>query len=301
MGKVKNILVHGVVGSKMLVTTRNQMVTSVVGGMVFDLQKLSDDVSWSIIEKKVLSQGGEILTENLIDIGKEITRKCDGLPLAAKSLGGVMSLRRDESYWLAILNNNTLWDTKENRRIISILKLSYDSLPSHLKQCFSYCSLFPKGWKIFRETLIQLWVAEGLIFLPSNRGDRLEDVGNDYFEHLLLCSFFQDVQRDELGVLRTRKMHDFVHDLAMSVIEPYEFAVVKESYGKKEFSEVRSLQMVCDEETWKVLPEVLSIAKKLRTVVALMTQECPHVNSFFFNKRLRVLCALGLPSRSPVA
>ncbi|XP_026416841.1 putative disease resistance protein RGA4 isoform X2 [Papaver somniferum] len=291
--KLKNILVHGVIGSKMLVTTRNQMVTSVVGGIVYDLQKLSDDVSWSIIEKKVLSQGGEILTEKMIDIGKEIATKCDGLPLAAKSLGGVMSLKRDERYWLAIVNNNTLWDTPENRRVLSTLKLSYDSLPSHLKQCFSYCCLYPKGWKIYRETLIQLWVAEGLIFQPSDSGDSLEDVGNDYFEHLMWCSFFQEVQRDELGVIRTCKMHDFVHDLATSVIEPFEFAIVKESYGNQEFSEVRSFQMVCDEKTWKVLPEVLSNARKLRTVVALMTKECPHVNIFFCNKRLRVLCALG--------
>ena len=64
---------------------------------------------------------------------------------------------------------------QQKDKIFAILKL-YDHLPSFLKNCFAYCSLFPKGFEFDKKTLIQLWVAEGFI-QPSN-GIRSEDVGH---------------------------------------------------------------------------------------------------------------------------
>ncbi|XP_026406041.1 putative disease resistance protein RGA3 [Papaver somniferum] len=103
--KLKSFLVYGGNGSKILVTTRNQKVASVVGGTVHDLKKLSDVVCWSIIEQKVLSRGEAVLTKEMTNIGTKIARKCDGLPLAANSLGGLICSRRDKSYWLSIVNS----------------------------------------------------------------------------------------------------------------------------------------------------------------------------------------------------
>ena len=41
------------------------------------------------------------------------------------------------------------------------LFLSYEYLPSDLKQCFLYCSLFPEDFTMDRDELIRYWVAEG--------------------------------------------------------------------------------------------------------------------------------------------
>ena len=98
--------------------------------------------------------------------------------------------------------------------IFPILKLSYDHLPSHLKSCFAFCSLFPKDYEIEKEMVVQLWIAQGFIQL-SNTKQQLEEVANEYFKDLLWRSFFEEVG-DMFGNLKY-KMHDLIHDLAKSV------------------------------------------------------------------------------------
>lgn len=80
--------------------------------------------------------------------------------------------------------------------ILPTLKLSYDHLPTHLKQCFTYCSLFPKDYEIDQETLINLWMAQGFL-QPSHGNTCLEDICQLYFMDLLLSSFFQEAESDE--------------------------------------------------------------------------------------------------------
>ena len=94
--------------------------------------------------------------------------------------------------------------------------MSYDHLPSYLKQCFAYCRLFPKDYEIDVETLIHLWAAQGFIKL-SNSKQHVKDVSQEYFMELLWRSFFQDVKKDELGNIACCKMHDLMHDLATLV------------------------------------------------------------------------------------
>ncbi|XP_026381500.1 putative disease resistance protein RGA3 [Papaver somniferum] len=238
--KLKSYLSYGGSGSKILVTTRSRKVASIVGGLIHHLEKLSDDDCWSIIEKKILSLGGAVLTDpEMMDIGKHIAEKCDGLPLAANLLGSSMCSKREKNYWLSIVDDiDRLGGTSEHKSVISILKLSYDNLSSPLKQCFSYCCIFPKDWEISREMLIRLWMAEGFLF-PSSGGDDecLEDIGNEYFEYLVWSSFFQDVQQKDRiwgDDIVTCKMHDLVHDLALSVLDSNEFGIAKVTYGKEE-------------------------------------------------------------------
>ncbi|XVF65846.1 hypothetical protein PTKIN_Ptkin09bG0283700 [Pterospermum kingtungense] len=124
----------------------------------------------------------------------------------------------DIAEWVS-LKDSTRWSSMEKEGVVGVLKLSFDRLPSSsLKQCFVYCSIFPKDFRMEKEQLIQLWMAEG--FLHQTDGNSqlaFEDIGNEYFNYLLSNSLLQDVEKDSLGCISGCKMHDFVHDLALSI------------------------------------------------------------------------------------
>ncbi|OVA08791.1 Disease resistance protein [Macleaya cordata] len=80
--KLKSLLTIGDQGSKIIVTTRSNVVASIVRGVIpqYNLQQLSDDECWFIIRQRAFAPGGAIETPNLVAIGKEIVKKCGGLP-----------------------------------------------------------------------------------------------------------------------------------------------------------------------------------------------------------------------------
>ena len=59
-------------------------------------------------------------------------------------------------------------------------------MPMHWKPCFAYCSLFPEGYKIDRDELVKLWMAQG--FIKSEGSKELEEIGEAYFDDLLWYS-----------------------------------------------------------------------------------------------------------------
>jgi len=85
--------------------------------------------------------------------------------------------------------NSDVWNLP-NDNILPALFLSYQDLPSHLKRCFAYCSIFPKDYIIDRKQLVLLWMAEG--FLEHSQGENAtEELGDDYFDELLSRSLIQ--------------------------------------------------------------------------------------------------------------
>jgi hypothetical protein len=72
-------------------------------------------------------------------------KKCKGLPLAAKTIVGLLQFKLDLDEWKRILKSE-LWDSPiDETNILPTFNLSYKYLPSHLKQCFGYCLILPKG------------------------------------------------------------------------------------------------------------------------------------------------------------
>ncbi|KAH7677543.1 P-loop containing nucleoside triphosphate hydrolase protein [Dioscorea alata] len=204
-------------GSKVIVTTRSARVASIMGTVSPHLLTgLSNQDCWILFEKRAFGFGGAVKTPNLVAIGKDIVNKCAGLPLAAKALGSLMRFRRGEREWLAV-RDNEIWRLPEHEnQILPSLRLSYNHLPSRLKPCFAYCSIFPKNYAVRKETLVQLWMAEGF-FTHDHHSYDSEDVGNRYIDELVARSLFQEVNEDTDGVVRQVKMHDLIHDLARFV------------------------------------------------------------------------------------
>ena len=104
---------------------------------------------------------------------------------------------------------------EDNMGGVLALKLSYDHLPSLLKHCFALSSIFPKDFDLQKSNLIQLWMALGLLH-PTASNFLMEDIGNNYFNTLFLNSLLQDAKKDECDSITSCKMHDVVHDFALS-------------------------------------------------------------------------------------
>ncbi|KAL5540429.1 hypothetical protein UlMin_044945 [Ulmus minor] len=201
---------NGAQGSKIIVTTRIDKVANIMGSVpTYYLKILSDKDCLQILSRHALELEDFAAHSELEKIGGEIAKKCKGLPLAAIALGGVLRSTRDVLEWKRIVKSE-IWDlTDEESNILPALRLSYHYLPSHLKRCFAYCSLFPKDFKFDKEELIQLWMAENLLYPQTNK--RIEDVGDEYFKDLLSRSFFQ--KSDKSSIV----MHDLMVDLAAFV------------------------------------------------------------------------------------
>ncbi|XP_049376708.1 putative disease resistance protein RGA3 [Solanum stenotomum] len=212
--KIKAVLKVGAQGSSILATTRLERVGSIMGTwQPYQLSILSPEDCWLLFKQRAFGHQTET-NPDLEGIGKEIVKKCGGVPLAAKTLGGLLRFKREESEWEHV-KDSEIWNLPQDENsVLPSLRLSYHHLPLDLRQCFAYCAVFPKDTKIEKEYLITLWMAHG--FLLSKRNLELEDVGNEVWKELYLRSFFQEVEEYKFGNTYF-KMHDLIHDLATSL------------------------------------------------------------------------------------
>ncbi|KAK9178246.1 hypothetical protein WN943_027436 [Citrus x changshan-huyou] len=228
--ELKSLLWGGAKGSKILVTTRSNKVASIMGTMRgtggYKLEGLPYESCLSLFMKCAFKEG-QHKNPNLVKIGEEIVKKSGGIPLAVRTLGSLLYGSTDEHYW-EYVRDNEIWklEQKEND-ILPALKLSYDQLPPHLKQCFAYCSIFPKDYDFDSVLLIRFWMAHGLLQSP-NENEEPENIGMRYLNELLSRSFFQDFSNGMLPEgfeIFFFKMHDLMHDLAQLVAKG-EFLIV---------------------------------------------------------------------------
>ncbi|KAH9679151.1 hypothetical protein KPL71_026004 [Citrus sinensis] len=226
--KLKSLLLGGANGSKILVTTRSRKVASIMGrrgGTTgYNLQGLPFEDCLSLFMKCAFKEVRD-KHPNLVKIGEEIVKKCGGIPLAVRTLGSLLYDSTDEHFWENV-RDNEIWQLEQKESgILPILRLSYDQLPPHLKQCVAYCSIFPKDYQFDSYSLVQFWMAHGLL-QSHNKKEDLEDIGMRYLKELVSRSFFQDLTFEMFGrEVLFFKMHDLMHDLALLVAKD-EFLVV---------------------------------------------------------------------------
>ncbi|XP_019073041.1 putative disease resistance protein RGA4 [Vitis vinifera] len=216
---VRTLLMVGAIGSKIVVTTRKPRVASLMGDYFpINLKGLDENDSWRLFSKITFKDGEKDVHTNITQIGKEIAKMCKGVPLIIKSLAMILRSKREPGQWLSIRNNKNLLSLgDENENVVGVLKLSYDNLPTHLRQCFTYCALFPKDYEIEKKLVVQLWIAQGYIQSSNDNNEQLEDIGDQYFEELLSRSLLEEVEDDFANTVMY-KMHDLIHDLAQSIV-----------------------------------------------------------------------------------
>ncbi|XP_020591553.1 putative disease resistance protein RGA3 [Phalaenopsis equestris] len=205
MSKWENFLcplTNGSFGSKILITTRMDAVSSVIAKVIkknmepLRIKGLEEDACLKLLNTHAFA--GDLRWQRR----------------AVKIIGGVLNSNLNESFWMNILNSTDVRNVEielGHNNILPILRLSFTFLPQPLKNCFAFCGIFPQDHQFDRDDLVRMWIALGFIQESSIEGETLEDIGGSYFDILVIKSFFdkfQDYQRIY------HKMHDLLHDLA---------------------------------------------------------------------------------------
>ncbi|XP_044496670.1 putative disease resistance protein RGA1 isoform X2 [Mangifera indica] len=204
-------LKNGSRGSKILITTRKKLVARMMNSNdIMNVGELSYEENWSLFRKLALFERPLDEYENLEEIGKKIVCKCKGLPLATVTIGSLLRFKGSKDQWEHVLGSE-LWKLENvEKGLLTPLMLSYNDLPPMVKQCFIYCSIFPKDYEYrFEDRLIDFWMAQGYLGLEKN-DENEEIIGKEYWDYLLTRSLLQENKSWPWCY----KMHDIVHDFA---------------------------------------------------------------------------------------
>ncbi|KAJ8646587.1 hypothetical protein MRB53_008335 [Persea americana] len=290
--KLKVALKDAALGSRIVVTTRSRTVADVLETTLrHDLAILSDSDCWKLFTSRAFrGRNEDEWPPELTEVGKQIVHRCKGVPLAVKVVGGLLYFKRTKLEWQMVLESETWeWESPgQGVGILPALLLSYYNLPIHLKQCLSFCSLFPKDYELQKDELVKLWMAHGII--TSERGE-IEEIGETYFDDLLTRSLLQDAEKDDVRGIFRCKMHDLVHDLARFVTTG-DYCMME--IGDPNLPSVNShhLSLLVNRDVSSI-PSPLCSAEHLRTLLLFGSSTIKELSHSLFN-HLKFLRALDL-------
>ncbi|GKU96936.1 hypothetical protein SLEP1_g10117 [Rubroshorea leprosula] len=260
----------GAPGSRILVTTRKDTVSRAMGSShTIYLETLSQDLCWSILKKKALRERSQKTCEDLTPIGLRIAEKCKGLPLVAKTLGGLLQFKTTRKEWEDVMKSE-LWRLDVVHKDVFVpLLLSYYDLPSPVKQCFKYCVSFSKDTGYCTNHLIAKWKAQGYLGFHDGDDSLLELKGFEHLKCLEARSFLQiEDYHPVYGQYARYRMHDFVHDFALFLTkgEFVEEVISKGDKSMKMNSERTCRHLILIPESSLSFPESISDVEKLRSL-----------------------------------
>jgi len=161
-----------------IITTRIFTIAEQIGG-AYKMKPLSIENSRILMYERIFGKEDKAnridVDEQLTEVSDRILNKCAGVPpLAIITISSLLaSKRRNKLEWYDVCNsigagleeNNAVKDMRK------VLSLSYYAMPSHLRTCLLYLSMFPEDYEIYKDRLIWLRVAEG--FIQSEKQEKI--------------------------------------------------------------------------------------------------------------------------------
>ncbi|XWS55042.1 hypothetical protein CRYUN_Cryun10bG0141000 [Craigia yunnanensis] len=222
-------------GSKILLTSRNKDLALYADsrGCLHELQCLTDEDGWKLFQHITFPRSDSadyIIEEKMEELGKDMVKRCAGMPLAIVVLGGILATKPSLNDWQIVHENVKSYLRRGGAwGIHEALALSYDNLPAYLKPCFLYLSLFPEDYEIPADKLIQLWVAEDIVPLAESEGNGeefVEDVAERYLNELVERYMVLVAKRDASLKIKTCRMHDLIRDLCLLKAKQENFSYI---------------------------------------------------------------------------
>ncbi|XP_073009439.1 LOW QUALITY PROTEIN: disease resistance protein RPM1-like [Typha latifolia] len=262
-------------GSRIIITTRIEDVASLAHDRCkIQLKPLGNEEGWDLFCKRTFwKEKDHICPSGIEKCAKKIVIKCQGLPLAIVSIGSLLSLRQQtESEW-SLIYRQFNWELEDNpslEDLRNVLYSSYKDLPTYVKNCFLYCSMFPEDYLLPKKRLTRLWIGEG--FVQERGCNTLEEVAEDCLNELIKRSLLQVVKMNNK---RRFRMHHLMRELALSLSRKESFHVFFDNTANIKVDDDARRLAVCkcssDELSSKNMP-------LLRTLLAFDSSR--HSSSF---------------------
>lgn len=238
---IQQILPYANGQGKVLVTTREQEVgvhaNTTNSREPHRLKKLTPEKSWELLQLKVFGNLNDCPSK-LCSLGLGIASQCHGVPLMIVVVGGILksqfiktrSIYALEEDWSKVLQNvSEISLQHEENRISNAIALSYKKMPNELRECFLYLGVFRKNDEISASTLIQLWIAEGLVI--ANDRQSSEEAGEHILDDLIKMHLLM-VGKKHLEKVKTCRVHDMIGEFCRSKAkEENFFQVIRKSNG----------------------------------------------------------------------
>jgi len=181
-------------GSRIVITTRKVSVAEHVGGL-YHLPLLSYNDSKMLFFRRTLFGSEDHCPSQFRELSKKMLSRCGQLPLAIIVMTNLLPKGMVLEGWQKVCDSIETGESMKNIR--RVLKHSYDDLPRHLQECLLYLSIFPKGYKIRKDSLVQRWIVEGLI--SGKDGQNLQELGESYLSELVNSSMIEQIKFDSFG------------------------------------------------------------------------------------------------------
>uniref|UniRef100_A0A0E0BSR7 AAA+ ATPase domain-containing protein n=1 Tax=Oryza glumipatula TaxID=40148 RepID=A0A0E0BSR7_9ORYZ len=207
----------GTKGNMVIITTRFPKVAKFIelADCSIKLERLDHEDSMRLFQACVFDHKNtwEDYPSGLQKVGVDIVKRLKGFPLAIKTVGRLLRNKLTLDRWTRVLESKE-WELQSNDDdIMPALKLSYNYLPFHLQQCFSYCALFPEDYKFHSQELINLWIGLGLLG-ASDQNKKIEDIGLGYLDDLVDNGFFEQDGKEHDN---RYAIHDLLHELVTNI------------------------------------------------------------------------------------
>ncbi|OMP06411.1 Disease resistance protein [Corchorus olitorius] len=230
-----------------------------------NVQRLSEEDAGNFFWKVV----GSHLKSNpdIKPVAKLIINECGGMPYMIKLIGNRLARVDDPAIWrdmLSQLRSPTMEPQEQLEEVYKAFKLVYDNLPEDMKPCLLYWAVFPAGYEIFRDHIIDCWRAEQF-FSSLRMLPRIRDRG-----HAILNEFVRKSLLEKGRKWGHFKMYEYFQRVALRIAnqENFNFFVTEdESIIEEEWERARRVSLI------RVRLSILPKRPKCCGILTLLLQE----------------------------
>ncbi|PVH34422.1 hypothetical protein PAHAL_8G216700 [Panicum hallii] len=202
--------------SRVLITTEIHVVAQTCCGhnseYILKMGPLRDDESRKLFFSRFPGDQSDSCEQSKVLL--EIIRNCGGFPLATVTISSLLARQHsgiEQCNYIRRSLSTNLRTNPSMEGMKHVLDLCYNNLPDRLKACMLYFSTYKEEHVIWKDDLVNQWIAEG--FICAEGGNSMEEVASTYLDELVIGGMVQPVDVNHNGVVLSCTVHYMILNL----------------------------------------------------------------------------------------